>query len=219
MNFPWCGCRITLCILGSESDPGIMFLCIRDIFEWIEQHKNTECSLRVSYMEVYNEEINDLLGTDGEASKNLRIVSEDSIKGATIGNLVEELAESPKQLMELLQRGEHNRSYGSTAMNSDSSRSHTIYRLGIEVKTLVDDENASAGSIRSSFLNLVDLAGSERQKTTGTSGKQLKEGANINKSLLALGACINKLGESSKKVWWWRRWCFLCISCDDVSFR
>ena len=66
-------------------------------------------------------------------------------------------------------------------------------------------QGGAATVARVSFMNLVDLAGSERQKSTGASGKTLKEGANINKSLLALGAVINKLGESSKKV-----------SCNDI---
>ena len=93
-------------------------------------------------------------------------------------------------------------------MNSDSSRSHTIYQLTIERRDAdandnpVDSSHLGAGAgagIRVSVMNLVDLAGSERQKSTGASGKTLKEGANINKSLLALGAVISKLGEASKQ--------------------
>jgi centromeric protein E len=113
-------------------------------------------------------------------------------------------------------------------MNAESSRSHTIYRLSIESEEVDDDEEETkardpstpGGVTRMSFLNLVDLAGpsldspivspsslpliqpfssgSERQKSTNATGKTLKEGANINKSLLALGAVINKLGEASK---------------------
>jgi centromeric protein E len=68
---------------GNDDDPGMMILCIRDIFDHIESHPNTKFSLKVSYMEVYNEEINDLLG-EGPSSKNLRIVSDDAVKGASI---------------------------------------------------------------------------------------------------------------------------------------
>lgn len=177
-----------------------MFLCIRDIFEWIDNHSDFECSLKVSYMEVYNEEINDLLQ---EGAVNLRIVSEDPVKGAVIEKLTEEGVKTPTELLEVLKRGEHNRSYGTTAMNENSSRSHTIYRLVIEVNKKDVDENTGKtiiASTRTSYLNLVDLAGSERQKSTGATGKTLKEGANINKSLLSLGAVINKLVEASKKV-------------------
>ena len=149
-------------------------------------------------IEVYNEEINDLLQ---QGAVNLRILSEDPVKGAVIERLIEELVHTPQELLEVLQRGEANRSYGETKMNAESSRSHTIYRLVIEVNSIDTDENTGKriiASQRTSYLNLVDLAGSERQKSTGASGKTLKEGANINKSLLALGAVINKLVESSK---------------------
>ena len=157
-------------------------------------------SLKVSYLEVYNEEINDLLGEVGSsASKNLKIVSEDAARGAVIGNLVEEPASSPEEFMAILQRGEASRSYASTEMNNESSRSHTIYRVAIDTRERLSNGSASAAS-RVSYLNLVDLAGSERQKSTKAEGKTLKEGANINKSLLALGAVINKLGDANKKT-------------------
>lgn len=176
----------------------MMFLSIRDIFEWVESHSQTKYTLRVSYLEVYNEEINDLLG-EGPNSKNLRIISEDNIRGAVIGGLVERECSTPDDFLEQLRLGEANRSYASTAMNADSSRSHTIYRVAIEGKEVFED-GVDMGTGKVSFLNLVDLAGSERQKSTNATGKTLKEGANINKSLLSLGAVISKLGEASKKV-------------------
>lgn len=187
---------------GSESDPGMMVLCIRDILEWIKAHPDITYSIRIAYLEVYNEEINDLLGEQGPASKNLKIVSEDAARGAVIGGLVEERAVSSEDFMTILQRGEASRSYASTNMNAESSRSHTIYRVSIDAKEKGDpseESTSGASGGRTSYLNLVDLAGSERQKSTKAEGKVLKEGANINKSLLALGAVINKLGEYSKK--------------------
>ena len=111
-----------------------------------------------------------------QSSKNLRIVSEDAVKGAVIGHLTEELVGNPDELMEVLARGESSRSYGSTEMNAESSRSHTIYRLAITSKE-IDDPNdgtdidaggamyvpsaAGAAAGRLSFMNLVDLAGSK----------------------------------------------------------
>jgi len=182
-----------------------MVLCIRDILEWTKKNTKVKYTLRVSYLEVYNEEINDLLGDPGSNnSKNLKIVSEDATRGAVIGNLVEEIAQTSQDFNEILKRGESSRSYASTEMNNESSRSHTIYRVAIESHDYlvhedgtVSHETIGAGKI--SYLNLVDLAGSERQKSTKAEGKTLKEGANINKSLLALGAVINKLGEQSNK--------------------
>jgi centromeric protein E len=190
---------------GNEQDPGMMVLCVRDIMEWVKNHPEIQFTLKISYLEVYNEEINDLLGDQSSASKNLKIVSEDAVRGAVIGNLVEESATCPEDFMAILRRGEASRSYASTNMNAESSRSHTIYRVTIEAReknSLPPDSDDATETPpgRISYLNLVDLAGSERQKSTKAEGKVLKEGANINKSLLALGAVINKLGELSKKV-------------------
>ena len=186
---------------GCESDPGMMILCIRDILNFVRDHAHIKYTLKVSYLEVYNEEINDLLGEPGNSnSKNLKIVSEDSVRGAVIGGLVEEVAQTPEDFMEILKRGESSRSYASTEMNNESSRSHTIYRVTIESIDIPADGSPPTSGGKVAYLNLVDLAGSERQKSTKAEGKTLKEGSNINKSLLALGAVINKLGESSKKV-------------------
>lgn len=197
---------------GSDYDPGMMILCIRDLLDWVDAHSDHSYLLKVAYLEVYNEEINDLLGDDVN-SKNLRIVSEDAMRGAHIGGLNEVCVKTHDDFMAVLSRGEQNRSYAYTNMNAESSRSHTIYRVTIEVREKddeVEEEKTSMGMVEStktsseplrvSYLNLVDLAGSERQKQTHASGKTLKEGANINKSLLALGAVINKLGESTKKM-------------------
>lgn len=192
---------------GCDSDPGMMILCIRDIFEFIKTHVDKRFLLKVSYMEVYNEEINDLLNNDKETNCNLKITSEDAARGAVIGNLQEVPVTTPAEFMDVLHKGESNRSYASTSMNDNSSRSHVIYRVAITIFD-IDDEDAEGGAGggvsdsedlgRVSYMNLVDLAGSERQKSTKTTGVTLKEGANINKSLLALGAVINKLGEASK---------------------
>lgn len=142
---------------GSESDPGMMVLCVRDILEWVVKHPEHRYTLKVAYLEVYNEEINDLLGEQGPASKNLKIVSEDAAKGAVIGGLVEEIAKSAEDFMAILQRGEASRSYASTNMNAESSRSHTIYRVSIEARDATDPEDAQPQRV--SYLNLVDLAG------------------------------------------------------------
>ena len=197
---------------GCDTDPGMMILCIKDIFAFISTHTDKHrYTLKVSYMEVYNEEINDLLNNDEQTNRNLKITSEDAARGAVIGNLQEEPVETPDEFMAVLKRGEKNRSYASTSMNDNSSRSHVIYRVAITIFDIDDDISEGGGGGnevirkdisedlgRVSYMNLVDLAGSERQKSTKTTGVTLKEGANINKSLLALGAVINKLGEASK---------------------
>jgi centromeric protein E len=177
--------------MGIPSNPGIIPRSIEEIFSIIESSPDVQFLLRASYLEVYNEQINDLLAEDG-LGKNLRIVADDPIKGAIIKDLSEEIVTSRDALAALIERGESNRHYGSTNMNANSSRSHTIYRLIVEAK------RPGAGQTAVSYLNLVDLAGSEKQKNTGATGKQLKEGSNINKSLLTLGVVISKLGEMGK---------------------
>ena len=195
---------------GCDADPGMMILCIEDIFKYIGDHSHEfNYTLRVSYLEVYNEEINDLLQTEEGQGKNLKITAEDAARGAVVGTLVEERVNTPDEFMQVLYKGEAARSYASTTMNDNSSRSHVIYRVAIEIAPLdgaevEEDDMASlmnkdeGVNSRISYMNLVDLAGSERQKSTNATGKTLKEGANINKSLLALGAVINKLGEAGK---------------------
>lgn len=213
---------------GSQSDPGMMILCLDDIFDFIKANAAEKTyALKVSYMEVYNEEINDLLfeidsnlskedrEKEEEKHKKLRIATEDAARGAVIENLCEIPIKSKEEALRVLERGEMNRSYASTSMNDNSSRSHVIYRIAITIfdndggNNIDADEDEFPRSFRKAFdedlgrvsyMNLVDLAGSERQKSTNASGKTLKEGANINKSLLALGAVINKLGEASKKT-------------------
>ena len=96
----------TWTMLGCDDDPGMTILCIRDIIDWVESNTKKKFALKVSYFEVYNEEINDLLGL----GKNLKIVSETPEKGAVIGGLVEEIVTTPSEFMEVLQRGENARS-------------------------------------------------------------------------------------------------------------
>lgn len=210
----------TWSMMGCPEDPGITKRCVDDIFLHIELEKkrNAEIqfTLKVSYLEVYNEEINDLLNDDQIKGRNLRITSDDPNKGGVqIGGLTERECDNANDILGVIEQGEKNRSYGATEMNANSSRSHTLYRLYIESSEEVEVDAGGPGEFKAvgakasggpatkpvvkvSYLNLVDLAGSERQKSTGAKGSQLKEGANINKSLLTLGSVIQKLGEASK---------------------
>jgi centromeric protein E len=100
------------------------------------------------------------------------------------------------QALEVIQRGASQRHVGETKMNEASSRSHSIFRMVIESK---DKDTEEEGAVRIGELNLVDLAGSERQSQTQATGARLKEGANINKSLLILGNVISKLSDGNEK--------------------
>jgi len=165
----------------------------------------------VSYAEIYNEVINDLLEL---SNTNLKI-HEDLQRGVFVGNLKEEVTCTPEQMLYLMELGEQSRHTGETKMNERSSRSHAIFRIIIESREKVAPRTSNGNSdpddaallleessepVRVSVLNLVDLAGSERVAHTLAEGERLKEGCHINKSLLTLGTVIGKLSEGSKHI-------------------
>eukprot|EP00798_Chlamydomonas_sp_ICE-L_P003492 gene3493-13558_t len=180
----------TFTMRGSPEDPGLIPLAVHEIFETINAANDREFLLRVSYMEIYNEEVNDLL-----APQNVRLtIHENKESGVYVPGLREDIVTGPEQVLALLDEGESNRHIGSTKMNEKSSRSHTVFRMVIESR-LIEAEADDAGAILVSTLTLVDLAGSERVAKTGAEGIRMKEGSAINKSLLTLGNVINKLSE------------------------
>ncbi|KAJ4745013.1 P-loop containing nucleoside triphosphate hydrolases superfamily protein [Rhynchospora pubera] len=181
---------------GSYDEPGIIPLAIQDLFHAIQETEDREFLLRMSYMEIYNEEINDLLAPE---HRKLQI-HENIDRGIYVAGLKEEIVNCPEQVLELMKFGESHRHIGETNMNLYSSRSHTIFRMIIESREKMEDNelNDSCDAVRVSVLNLVDLAGSERVAKTGAEGKRLKEGSHINKSLLTLGSVIQKLSEGAQ---------------------
>ncbi|XP_042377067.1 kinesin-like protein KIN-7L isoform X1 [Zingiber officinale] len=188
----------TFTMNGSEEDPGIITLGVKDVFRRIEMTTDREFLIRVSYMEIYNEEINDLLSFGNQKLP----VHESLERGIYVSGLREEIVNCSEQVIELLKLGEANRHFGETNMNARSSRSHTIFRMVIESSardSMKCGDVSNADAIRVSVLNLVDLAGSERVAKTGAGGARLREGKHINKSLMILGNVINKLSESGKQ--------------------
>ncbi|RLM84956.1 hypothetical protein C2845_PM04G12870 [Panicum miliaceum] len=183
----------TYTMRGSANEPGIIPLAVHDLFQRIEEHMDREFLVRMSYMEIYNEEINDLLVPE---HRKLQI-HESSEKGIFVAGLREEIVTCAEQVMDFMSFGESHRHIGETNMNLYSSRSHTIFRMIIESREKGDDNEAedSCDAVRVSVLNLVDLAGSERAAKTGAEGVRLKEGSHINKSLMILGTVIKKLSE------------------------
>ncbi|KAL6498525.1 hypothetical protein OROHE_026622 [Orobanche hederae] len=181
---------------GSSSEPGVIPLAVHDLFNIIQQDIDREFLLRMSYMEIYNEEINDLLAPE---HRKLQI-HESTERGIFVAGLREEIVASADQVLELMEYGESHRHIGETNMNVYSSRSHTIFRMIIESREKSDDAVAehSCDAVRVSVLNLVDLAGSERAAKTGAEGVRLKEGSHINKSLMTLGTVIKKLSEGAE---------------------
>ncbi|XP_010498442.1 PREDICTED: kinesin-like protein KIN-7K, chloroplastic isoform X2 [Camelina sativa] len=170
---------------GDQRSPGIIPLAVKDAFSIIQETPNREFLLRISYMEIYNEVVNDLLNPAGQ---NLRI-REDK-QGTFVEGIKEEVVLSAAHALSIIAAGEEQRHVGSTNFNLLSSRSHTIFTLTIESSPLGDKNKGEA--VHLSQLNLVDLAGSESSKVE-TSGLRRKEGSYINKSLLTLGTVISKL--------------------------
>lgn len=170
---------------GEQKSPGIIPLAVKDVFSIIQETPGREFLLRVSYLEIYNEVINDLLDPTGQ---NLRI-REDS-QGTYVEGIKEEVVLSPAHALSLIASGEEHRHVGSNNFNLLSSRSHTIFTLTIESSPV--GENQGDEDVTLSQLNLIDLAGSESSKTE-TTGLRRKEGSYINKSLLTLGTVISKL--------------------------
>ncbi|XP_070773568.1 kinesin family member 4 isoform X1 [Enoplosus armatus] len=179
---------------AQENDPsvGVIPRVIGRIFE--EREKRTDCEfcLTVSYLEIYNEDILDLLC----ASKDKPAISirEDPKDGIKIVGLTERQVFSAHEMVGCLEVGNSARTVGSTAMNAASSRSHAIFTITLEQRRGTDKVDSVV-----SKLHLVDLAGSERQKKTKAEGDRLKEGISINRGLLSLGNVISALGDESKK--------------------
>ncbi|XP_062225681.1 kinesin-like protein KIN-7E, chloroplastic isoform X2 [Phragmites australis] len=169
---------------GEQKSPGIIPLAVKDVFSIIQDTPGREFLLRVSYLEIYNEVINDLLDPTGQ---NLRI--REDAQGTYVEGIKEEVVLSPAHALSLIASGEEHRHVGSNNFNLVSSRSHTIFTLTIESSPSGENE---AEEVRLSQLNLIDLAGSESSKTE-TTGIRRKEGSYINKSLLTLGTVIAKL--------------------------
>ncbi|XP_041657997.1 kinesin family member 4 isoform X2 [Cheilinus undulatus] len=179
---------------AQENDPsvGVIPRVIKRIFE--EREKRTDCEfhLAVSYLEIYNEDILDLLCVSKD--KPTISIREDPKDGIKIVGLTERRVFSAHEMVGCLELGNSARTVGSTAMNAASSRSHAIFTITLEQRRGKD----KIDSIVSKF-HLVDLAGSERQKKTKAEGDRLKEGISINRGLLCLGNVISALGDESKK--------------------
>lgn len=191
----------TYTMSGTSSQPGITPRAVEDVFKYIRENSEREFLLRVSYLEIYNECIRDLLSPEAIDLK----IHEDRKRGVYVSPLKEEIVTTPSQVMRIIQRGDYQRHTSSTDYNAHSSRSHSIFQIVIESReraptaprspTIPGGRKMSLGlrspsAVRVSHLNLIDLAGSEK---ASTDVERRKEGAFINKSLLTLGTVIAKL--------------------------
>ena len=156
---------------------------------FLDENSKHDCVLKASYLEIYNEEIRDLLGN----CEKLKLRS-DPKKGSFASGLTMVLLKNGEEAMKCIERGAQLRSVAATNFNSESSRSHAVFELHISKTYPTDNGNM----VSTSRLSLTDLAGSERSSKVGTSGMSLQEGNNINKSLSTLGRCITALVDISQ---------------------
>ena len=180
------------------NNPGIIPLTLEEIFDQIKKDKDIiDSQIGVSFIEIYNESINDLL----DSTKINLDLRETVNKEVIVNNLTEIKISNHEQALNLLIKGNESRIVASTKLNEKSSRSHCIFRLNIEitknVKKNIFGEEETEKILLKNHINLIDLAGSENSSKTGCVGQRLKEGSNINKSLLALSNVINKLSQNS----------------------
>ncbi|KAM1196415.1 hypothetical protein ACFX13_023356 [Malus domestica] len=212
----------TYTMVGTQDDPGLMVLSLHTIFDLIKKDKNSvEFEVSCSYLEVYNEVIYDLL----EKSSGHLELREDPEQGVIVAGLRCIKVQSADKILELLNLGNSRRKTESTEANATSSRfyhtldtNNCVALLGLgacsigsvnssavrshavlEIKVKRKQRNKYRNQVMRGKLALVDLAGSERASETNSGGQKLRDGANINRSLLALASCINALGKQQKK--------------------
>ncbi|XP_066556875.1 kinesin-like protein KIF18A isoform X2 [Amia ocellicauda] len=186
------GAGKTHTMLGMANEPGVMYHTMKELYSRIEQVKDEKVfDIAVSYLEVYNEQIRDLLSNSGPLA-----VREDGSHGVVVQGLALHQPKSAEHILEALDYGNRNRTQHPTDVNASSSRSHAVFQIYVKQQ----DKTASINqNVRIAKMSLIDLAGSERASATNTKGMRFREGANINRSLLALGNVINALADPKSK--------------------
>ncbi|CAH3166981.1 unnamed protein product [Pocillopora meandrina] len=186
-----------------EEQYGIILRAVKQLFQIMEENKHkTEFVVTVSYVEIYMEELRDLLDMD-TSSKDIH-VREDEKGNTVIVGATEQPVNTADEVMSCLDSGSAGRQVGTTNMNERSSRSHTIFTLYVEQKPLAEDEHVDSEKksdmdYKYAKFHFVDLAGSERAHRTGNVGERFKESVYINSGLLALGNVISALADSKKR--------------------
>ncbi|KAJ9142711.1 Kinesin-like protein [Pleurostoma richardsiae] len=185
-------------MMGTPDQPGLIPRTCEDLFQRIEaaqnETPNISYNVRVSYFEVYNEHVRDLLVpvVPNQGPYYLKI-RESPTEGPYVKDLTEVPVRSIDEILRFMKRGDASRTTASTKMNDTSSRSHAVFT--IMLKQIHHDMETDETTERSSRIRLVDLAGSERAKATEATGQRLREGSNINKSLTTLGRVIAALAD------------------------
>ncbi|ONI00428.1 hypothetical protein PRUPE_6G088500 [Prunus persica] len=184
------------------SDAGVIPRAVKQIFDILEAQV-AEYSMKVTFLELYNEEISDLLAPDestkfiDDKSKKPIALMEDGKGGVFVRGLEEEIVCTANEIYKILEKGSAKRRTAETLLNKQSSRSHSIFSITIHIKECTPEGEEM---IKCGKLNLVDLAGSENISRSGAREGRAREAGEINKSLLTLGRVINALVEHSGHV-------------------
>ncbi|KAM0265421.1 hypothetical protein ACHAPA_007728 [Fusarium lateritium] len=186
-------------MMGTADQPGLIPRTCEDLFERIDaahsENSNVAYNVRVSYFEVYNEHVRDLLvPAQTHKAPNYLKIRESPTEGPYVKDLTEVPVRNINEILRYMKLGDNSRTVASTKMNDTSSRSHAVFT--IMLKQIHHDMETDETTERSSRIRLVDLAGSERAKATEATGARLREGSNINKSLTTLGRVIAALADS-----------------------
>ncbi|XP_072267742.1 kinesin-like protein KIF13A isoform X2 [Pyxicephalus adspersus] len=182
-------------MMGTADQPGLIpRLCCALFLRATELENDSQTfKVEVSYMEIYNEKVRDLL--DPKGSRHSLKVREHKVLGPYVDGLSQLAVTTFEDIESLMSEGNKSRTVAATNMNEESSRSHAVFNI-IVTQTLYDHQSGNSGE-RVSKVSLVDLAGSERVSKTGAAGERLKEGSNINKSLTTLGLVISSLADQA----------------------
>ncbi|KAG9128278.1 kinesin-like protein Klp5 [Ceratobasidium sp. 392] len=193
------GCGKTHTISGTDTDPGIIYLTMTELFQRIAEIEADQIvQVSVTFLEIYNEDIRDLLAEPGAyIPKGGLTLREDKSNRVIVSGLVTRSPATADEVKQLVLDGNSRRTQSPTHANQTSSRSHAV----LQVNVTQSPRTASTTECKTSAtLSIIDLAGSERASATRNMGERMLEGANINKSLLALGNCINALCASGGRT-------------------
>ena len=178
-------------VRGATDDlDGIIPRAFEQIWNHINRSENSNFLVAASYLEIYMEELRDLLKPNSSKTLELR----ENNQGVYVPNLHSVLCKNVDEMLNVMSHGNKNRTTGRTNMNEHSSRSHAIFMIKIEMGDM-DTNKVKVGK-----LNLIDLAGSERQSKTGATAERLKEASKINRALSSLGNVISALAENSPHI-------------------
>lgn len=183
-------------MMGYGKEAGVIPKICQDMFERItdmQKDKNLRCTVEVSYLEIYNERVRDLLNPSTKGNLKVR---EHPSTGPYVEDLAKLVVSSFNEIENLMDEGNKARTVAATNMNETSSRSHAVFTLTLTQKR--HDVDTKMAMEKVAKISLVDLAGSERATSTGATGARLKEGAEINRSLSTLGRVIAALADLSE---------------------